>query len=119
MPRRSSAGKERQAQVTDRIPTIAEQKAQGAACSCRGTDDYCPCQNVVRDPPPHWSRGQWCAPGDAQEDVWLIRFDDPDMQTPVFTGDNAEAEARAAWERHCGPGQGAYNGYLFRLVRRD
>lgn len=36
--------------MTDRIPTIAEQKAQGAACSCRGTDEWCACQNVVRVP---------------------------------------------------------------------
>lgn len=36
--------------MTDRIPTIAEQKAQGAKCGCLGTDDYCPCQNVVRVP---------------------------------------------------------------------
>lgn len=24
----------------------AEQKAQGARCGCRGSDDYCVCQNV-------------------------------------------------------------------------
>lgn len=26
--------------------TIAEQKAQATRCSCRGADDYCPCQNA-------------------------------------------------------------------------
>lgn len=26
--------------------TDAEIKAQAARCSCRGSDDYCPCQNV-------------------------------------------------------------------------
>jgi hypothetical protein len=25
--------------------TSAEQKAQAARCGCRGSDDYCPCQN--------------------------------------------------------------------------
>lgn len=24
----------------------AEQKAQGERCACRGSDDYCPCQNA-------------------------------------------------------------------------
>ena len=37
--------------MTDRIPTIAEQKAQGAKCGCLGMDDYCPCQNVVQGEP--------------------------------------------------------------------
>jgi len=32
----------------DRCPTEAEKKAQGALCGCRGSDDYCPCQNVVQ-----------------------------------------------------------------------
>lgn len=31
-----------------RCPTEAEKKAQGALCGCRGSDDYCPCQNVVQ-----------------------------------------------------------------------
>ena len=35
-----------------RCPTEAEKKAQGAACGCNGADDYCPCQNVVQQPPP-------------------------------------------------------------------
>jgi hypothetical protein len=30
----------------DRCLTSAEQKAQGARCSCRGSDEYCGCQNV-------------------------------------------------------------------------
>lgn len=29
-----------------RILTNEEQKAQGARCGCKGTDDYCVCQNV-------------------------------------------------------------------------
>lgn len=60
----------------------------------------------------------WCAPGDRQEDVWLIRFDDNDRSDAVYTGPDAETEARAAWTRHCGP-SGTWNGYLFRLVRQE
>lgn len=30
------------------IPTAAQQAAQGALCSCRGTDEWCPCQNTVQ-----------------------------------------------------------------------
>lgn len=28
-------------------PTREQQKAQGAKCLCLGSDEYCPCQNVV------------------------------------------------------------------------
>jgi hypothetical protein len=31
-----------------RYPTDAEKKVQAARCGCRGSDDYCPCQNVVQ-----------------------------------------------------------------------
>lgn len=30
-----------------KIPTPAQQKARGEKCPCRGSDEYCPCQNVV------------------------------------------------------------------------
>lgn len=30
----------------------AWQQAQGRLCGCRGTDEYCPCQNVVQPPHP-------------------------------------------------------------------
>lgn len=31
----------------DRSPlTPSDQRRQGLSCSCGGTDDYCPCQNV-------------------------------------------------------------------------
>lgn len=39
---------------TPLVPTWMEdrradwQKRQGAACTCLGTDEYCPCQNVER-----------------------------------------------------------------------
>lgn len=29
-----------------RLLTAAEQKIQAARCGCRGSDDYCGCQNV-------------------------------------------------------------------------
>jgi hypothetical protein len=31
---------------TEPIPSRAEQKAQALRCGCRGSDDYCCCQNV-------------------------------------------------------------------------
>lgn len=32
--------------MDDRCLTGAEMKAQAARCSCRGSDEYCQCQNV-------------------------------------------------------------------------
>lgn len=55
---------------------------------------------------------KWAAPGDRQEDVWLIRFDDNDIHDLVFIGDDAEKEAWQAWNRHS-PG---YNCRVFRLA---
>jgi hypothetical protein len=57
-------------------------------------------------------RFQWAAPGDQQEDVWLLRFCDNDVRDAMWSGEDAEAEAWAAWNRHA-PG---YNCYLFRLA---
>lgn len=37
---------ERQYEDCDRCLTTAEQKAQALRCPCRGTDEWCPCQNV-------------------------------------------------------------------------
>lgn len=60
----------------------------------------------------------WCAPGDRQEDVWIIRFEDRDRAEMIFTGPDAEAEATKAWDELCGP-SGTWNGYLFALVRLE
>lgn len=57
-------------------------------------------------------RFQWAAPGDQQEDAWIVRFCDNDVRDMLFTGPDAEREAWAAWERHA-PG---YNLYVFRLA---
>ena len=57
-------------------------------------------------------RFQWAAPGDQQEDAWIVRFCDNDVRDMIFTGPEAEQEAWAAWERHA-PG---YNIYVFRLA---
>lgn len=57
-------------------------------------------------------RFQWAAPGDRQEDAWLVRFCDNDIRDLIFTGPDAEKEAWAAWNRHA-PG---YNIYVFRLA---
>jgi hypothetical protein len=38
---------QRSVDTLDRDPLTADdQRRQGQVCSCRGTDDYCPCQNV-------------------------------------------------------------------------
>lgn len=57
-------------------------------------------------------RFQWAAPGDQQEDAWIVRFCDNDVRDMLFTGPDAERDAWEAWERHA-PG---YNLYVFRLA---
>ena len=57
-------------------------------------------------------RFEWAAPGDQQEDAWLLRFCDNDVRDLIWTGEDAEQEAWAAWNLHA-PG---YNCYLFRLA---
>lgn len=58
-------------------------------------------------------RFEWAAPGDQQEDAWILRFCDQDMREAVFTGPDAEKEAWEHWERYAP----AWNCFLFRLVR--
>jgi hypothetical protein len=62
-------------------------------------------------------RFPWCAPGDDQQDAWIVRFNDTDMREAIFRGPDAERDARAKWEMMCGP-SGTWNGYLFRLSTR-
>ena len=54
----------------------------------------------------------WAAPGDQQEDAWLLRFCDNDVRDVYWHGEEAETDAWAAWNWHA-PG---YNCYLFRLA---
>lgn len=56
---------------------------------------------------------EWAAPGDRQEDAWIVRFCDNDIGDMIFTGEDAEKQAWKAWEMHA-PG---YNMYLFRLAK--
>ena len=58
-------------------------------------------------------RFEWAAPGDQQEDAWIVRFCDNDVRDMLFTGASAEREAWEAWNRHA-PG---YNMYVFQLAR--
>ena len=46
------------------------------------------------------SRFQWAAPGDQQEDAWLVRFCDKDCGEAVFTGPDAERQAWDYWNRY-------------------
>lgn len=57
-------------------------------------------------------RFEWAAPGDQQEDAWIVRFCDNDVRDMLFTGPDAEREAWDAWNAHA-PG---YNMYVFRLA---
>lgn len=58
-------------------------------------------------------RFEWAAPGDQQEDAWLLRFCDKDRREAIWTGPDAEREAWAAWEQYAP----TYNCYVFRLAR--
>lgn len=58
-------------------------------------------------------RFDWAAPGDQQEDAWLIRFCDKDCGEAIFTGPDAEREAWEHWNRYAP----AFNLYVFRLAR--
>ena len=57
----------------------------------------------------------FAAPGplSTQEDAWIIRFNDPDCREAVFTGPDAEEQARQHWNRY----SPAFNMYVFRLAR--
>ena len=64
--------------------------------------------------PPYLSdRFEFAAPGDHQEDAWLLRFCDADQRDCIWTGEDAEREAWAAWDKWAP----AWNIYLFRLAR--
>lgn len=58
-------------------------------------------------------RFEWAAPGDRQEDAWLIRFCDKDCREAIFTGPDAEREAWEHWNRYAP----AFNIYAFRLAK--
>jgi hypothetical protein len=47
-----------------------------------------------------------------------VRFNDADMREALYTGPDAERDARAKWGMMCGP-SGTWNGYLFRLAKRS
>lgn len=57
-------------------------------------------------------RFPWAAPGDQQEDAWLVRFCDRDCGDAIFTGPDAEREAWEHWNRYAP----AFNIYVFRLA---
>lgn len=45
----------------------------------------------------HHRRHPWAQPGDRPERVWILRFDDADRREMIWTGEDAEAEATAAY----------------------
>lgn len=57
-------------------------------------------------------RFEWAAPGDQQEDAWLVRFCDKDCGDAIFTGPEAEREAWKYWNRYAP----SFNLYVFRLA---
>lgn len=50
-------------------------------------------------PPYLAGRFKFAAPGDRQEDMWVLRFDDAERREMQWTGPDAEAEAWAHWDR--------------------
>jgi hypothetical protein len=79
---------------------VAMQKATPSAAS----------EEAERPYGPKWA--EYAAPGDNQEDRWLLRFADPDCREAMFSGPDAEREAWDAWNRYA-PG---FNCWLFRLA---
>lgn len=60
-------------------------------------------------------RHAWCQPGDQPHRAWILRFNDQDMREMVWTDEDAEAEARAAWNRYAP----AWNCYLFCAAEQE
>jgi hypothetical protein len=97
-------------------------------CGCKGPLHYSALKAIeawnTRPQPPaapstanevaHYlsDRFEWAAPGDQQEDAWIVRFCDNDVRDMLFTGPDAEREAWEAWNKHA-PG---YNIYVFQLA---
>lgn len=54
-----------------------------------------------RQPNGHYLSRQfrYAAPGDRQQEVWRLRFDDAEMREMIFVGEDAEAHAWEAWDR--------------------
>lgn len=42
----------------------------------------------------------WCQSGDKPNRIWMLIFDDQDVRQMVWTDDDAETLARAAWDRY-------------------
>lgn len=58
-------------------------------------------------------RFEFAAPGDQQEDVWFLRFSDPDCREMMWQGADAEDQAWKAWNQY----SPSYNCFVFRLAR--
>lgn len=89
---------------------------------CAGQVSPCPScallpssEPAAREGAPHYlsDRFAYAAPGDQQEDAWLLRFCDTERREAIWTGPDAEAEAWKAWEQYAP----TYNCYVFRLAR--
>lgn len=63
-------------------------------------------------PVPHHNRHPWLQPGDRPHQVWMLRFDDNDLRDMIWTDEDAEKDARAAYERY----SPTWNCYLFATV---
>jgi hypothetical protein len=57
-------------------------------------------------------RHSWCQPRDEPRRHFFLRFADSDMGEQVFNGENAEAEAWAAWDKYAP----AWNCYLIAVL---
>lgn len=61
------------------------------------------------------NRHVFCQPGDEPNQVWMLRFSDPDMRTMLWMNDDAKEEAIKAWNLY----NPAWSCYLFATVDRS
>lgn len=60
----------------------------------------------------HHDRHPWAQPGDRPDRIWMLRFDDNDMRDMIWSGPEAEAEAKAAYAFFVQ----SWNVYLFTTI---
>lgn len=66
-------------------------------------------------PHAHHNRHPWAQPGDHPDRVWILRFEDNDRRDMIWTGPDAEAEAKAAYTTFVP----TWNVYLFATVAAE
>lgn len=98
------------------IGSAQSQPVTEHACEQAATADTAP-SGAFKPIYPHRHHGRhpWAQPGDRPERVWLLRFDDADRRDMIWTGHNAEAEAKAAYQAFVP----SWNVYLLAAVNAE